>query len=108
MNAQRIALIFAVLFLLPSAVFAGSYPQEYPGAFDEQASSESINDYMSDGWSEENELSVPILGMTLREAQRRIGSREFAEWMAYYILEAEEQRGRRGGDEDAKPERKLL
>ena len=29
--------------------------------------------------------------MSVRRAQREVSSREFAEWMAVYVLEAEEQ-----------------
>jgi hypothetical protein len=31
--------------------------------------------------------------MTVREAQRRIDSREFAEWIAFYVLEGQEASG---------------
>jgi hypothetical protein len=31
------------------------------------------------------------LGMTVREMLNRIDSRELSEWMAYYMLEAEER-----------------
>jgi hypothetical protein len=29
--------------------------------------------------------------MSVRRAQREVSSREYAEWMAFYVLEAEEQ-----------------
>lgn len=74
MNA-RVALIFAVLLFFPPSSFAEPYSESYSGGFDQEWDApQSVDDYMSDGWSEERDLAVPLLGMTVREEMGRIAS----------------------------------
>ena len=74
MNARRIAPIVVVLLSFPAYLLAGTFAHPYSPTSDEQSASQSISDYMSDGWSDEYEMTLPMLGMTLREEGGRLAS----------------------------------
>lgn len=68
MNARVLGFVLAVFLFLPSSLLAQSDVQLYTDdASDEPNTSVSINEYMSNGWSEESEMAVPLLGITVRE-----------------------------------------
>lgn len=68
MNARVLGFVLATFLLLPSSLFAQSEVQSYSdGSSDELNTSVAVNEYMSNGWSEESEMVVPLLGIAVRE-----------------------------------------